>query len=425
MVNHLRLNKSVTNGCACGLTVVNTVLITVIACLLLLWLNVFTSAYAQASTQPTPSHNTISGQVFIDTNVNHQADAGEQGLSRQTLVLYDIVQTTCMSTRTDQHGHYTFTHVPTGNYRLYQAYGETIPTPQICNPTTASAPLGYIATTDLVSTTLTIDDNASGAASHHTNINFGVAKQPKLTSDNGGTVFPGDVIFYQHQFSAPAAGHVVFTRDINDPEDWSSLLYHDSDCDGRLTGTEANHLITAPLSTHQGDKICLIHTVFAPESAQPNQQSVVTISAAFTYGHDAYGKARTLTHQLSNSDVTTAAKQLVVGKQTLHVHKTVQNLTQQTPVTQTRDDARPGDTLLYRITYRNTGNAPIAMTELEMQDAVPAFSTLDASSARCEDTPTTLTCTPDTSGDPDLIWYFSGQLTAGGQGSVTFAITVE
>lgn len=107
----------------------------------------------------------------------------------------------------------------------------------------------------------------------------------------------------------------------------------------------------------------------------------------------------------------------------LTLHKTVQNLTRGTPVTSTQNTALPGDTLQYRITYQNTGNEPL--TDITLNDPLPAFTQLIAGSLRCDTTPATLLCQADSSQNPDILWHFSGTLQAGEQGSISYQVIIE
>lgn len=93
-----------------------------------------------------PTGVAVSGYVYHDTNHNGTRNSGESGLESVTMVLYNQNENNCKSVRTDANGFYEFTNVLNGNYQLIEAFGESIPTPNICTPAAAD-PAGYISTT--------------------------------------------------------------------------------------------------------------------------------------------------------------------------------------------------------------------------------------------------------------------------------------
>lgn len=361
-----------------------------------------------------PSGIVVSGRVYNDDNADGMNDAAELGISNLPVVLYDTINGTCVSTRTDGGGNYRFTGVLPSTYQVYEASRETVPTPQSCDPAQARDPSGYLSTTDSVSTTLpVINTDVTG-------INFGNALLPNFAPDNASTVLPGNITFYPHVFTAPTTGSVLFSLVADAPTSWSSLMYHDSDCDGDLSTAEASTNLSAPLATVAGTDLCILHKVFAPSSAAAGQQSIVTITADFMYGD---GSTQAANQVLRNEDITTVTSNPVSGEGKLELIKTVENLTQGTPETESQNTASPGDTLQYRIYYRNTGTAPL--DTLTVNDTVPAFTLLDAGNTLCDTTPVTLSCVPDAANDPEIVWNFTGQLEAGEQGSVSYRVIVE
>ncbi len=84
---------------------------------------VFTAG-VMASIQQTPLPITISGNVYVDSNLNNQFDSGESGIGGVTLTLYSLVNgdyvSTGNTTTTDSNGHYTFTGVLPDTYRIVE-----------------------------------------------------------------------------------------------------------------------------------------------------------------------------------------------------------------------------------------------------------------------------------------------------------------
>ncbi len=87
----------------------------------------------------TAQGGSISGRVWNDANTNGIVDSGESGISGVTIVLYDVAASTCQSVSTDATGAYSFTGLSNGSYRIYEAAGESIPTPAVCPPTESVA----------------------------------------------------------------------------------------------------------------------------------------------------------------------------------------------------------------------------------------------------------------------------------------------
>ena len=105
------------------------------------------------SIEQSPLPITISGNVYVDTNLNNQFDSGESGIGGVTLTLYSLVNgdyvSTGNTTTTDSNGHYTFTGVLPDTYRIV----ETQPDGYY---SVGSAPGTVGGTTDGVSTTVDV-----------------------------------------------------------------------------------------------------------------------------------------------------------------------------------------------------------------------------------------------------------------------------
>ena len=81
----------------------------------------------------------ISGRVWDDANTNGVVDAGETGIPNTTVVLYDVTSGTCQSVHTGNDGSYSFSGLNPGDYRIYEAAGESTPSPANCPPTESVA----------------------------------------------------------------------------------------------------------------------------------------------------------------------------------------------------------------------------------------------------------------------------------------------
>lgn len=360
----------------------------------------------------------VKGRVFIDSNVDGINDNTEKGVSNLPIVLVDVVNNTCTSTRTDADGHYTFFPVIPGNYRLYEASRETIPTPQNCDVNKAKDPAGYRSTTaNTLGQFSVVDAEITGK-------DFGDVGVPTFQPNHSGTILAGNVGFYTHQFKASSTGSVNFSANNSGgiTPGWNSTLYLDSDCSGKLNGTEMNTPLTNTLATTAGQKICIINKVYAPAGVQAGESYTNSINANFNFNNNAIAGTTTL----KVIDISKAsANDPITGSSKLTLRKTVENLTQGSAETETQNTAKPGEILKYRIYYSNTGTGVI--TDLEIEDTVPDFTTLNGLPT-CElPLPASLTtCSGNTSGNA-IKWNFGtgDKLKGGGKGIVSYEVTVD
>jgi len=99
-----------------------------------------------ANSRVIPTGVSISGFVYHDLNHNMINDGNEPGLQNVTIVLYNTQENNCKSVLTDSNGFYEFTNVLNGSYDLIEAFGQSVPTPDICTPA-ENDPTDFISTT--------------------------------------------------------------------------------------------------------------------------------------------------------------------------------------------------------------------------------------------------------------------------------------
>lgn len=241
---------------------------------------------------------------------------------------------------------------------------------------------------------------------------------------------PGNVIFYTHTLTSEADGSVKFTTigSGNATAGWAHTLYWDRDCNGTLNGIEGDAVINGiNLGIAKGGRLCIIDKIYAPANVAAQDHYDVTTTATFTYP-----AASSLSPIVLNvTDTTTSAGQsesatqapTVIGESRLELRKTVENIIQLTGETETLNEAAPGDILKYRIYYRNTGTGSI--TELKIDDKVPAYTEIVVGSVRCDNTPAGMNCNPIINLD-QLKWVFTGQpLVGGANGHVSYEVEVD
>jgi len=428
----------------------------------------------------------VSGRVFRDVNVNGVNDAGEVGVTQLPVVLYNTTSMTCVSTRTNGEGRYQFTEVDPGNYQVYEASRHKVPVPTQCGPAFAKDPSRYRSTTENVRTAFTV------VASDITDQDFGDIQSPVFEPNHRNQVLPGNVLFYAHRFSTPTQGRVEFTSIStgNTSSGWRSLIYQDSNCNGRLDGAEGNVAMSGTHSTTTwtsdvvsmtaGSRLCLINKIYAPANVAANDSYRQTITADFDYGNAIAGKqvlkvqdvttaqqvqapstpqtpavvatpaapaqaAQSATSNVPATETTPAVPSTPytpatdptpaqapvaatpvkpqVGPSRLELHKTVSNITKGTPETETVNSAEPGDTLEYRIYYRNSGTGPL--TDLVVNDVVPPYTTLVGGTS-CGTLVGNMSCVASPLGlNDELSWSFSGALNGGLGSSVSYRVKID
>lgn len=357
----------------------------------------------------------LSGTVFNDNSTtaglanNGAMDSGEAGLPGVMVkVTNDAGTTTYDTTYTDATGKYTLmlpgsvTTVATVLKVVETNASEYIST----GASIGTAGGAYTRSTDTLRFTTTI------GTSSYTGVNFGDVRMNSLLVTGANAVLPGAVTFYPHRFIANTTGAVSFTlshvASPNTPG-YSQTLYEDTNCDGNYDGSELQ--ITAAVNVNAGKTLCLLVKEFVPTGAPLNATDASTLSATFTYTNSA---SPALTATYSVQDITTVGASTDAG---LRLEKLVDKTT-----------ARPGDTLVYTITFTNDSSKPLGT--IVVSDMTPAYTTLEEAVA-CPPLaalPADLTgCTPSApsvGGTGAIKWTFTGTLRPSQAGTVTFSVRV-
>jgi uncharacterized repeat protein (TIGR01451 family) len=192
------------------------------------------------------------------------------------------------------------------------------------------------------------------------------------------------------------------------------VLYLDSNCNGNIDLGEPQ--ITGALAASAGQQICILVKEFAPANSPINATNNVTVTARFDYSNSTLPPAN-----LTVTDLTT------VVQSGLTLLKYVD-----------KASAKPGDTLIYTITYVNTGLSQL--TNIVISDNIPTFTSLTAPlsssvccvgpTGDCLGTPAT-TYPPSISGcttvttSSAVSWILSGTLEQGASGQVKFSVKID
>jgi len=409
-----------------------------------LWTCTFTNTHARVST-------IVSGRVFLDNGTgggtanDGVANGGEVPQRGVSVRLTDCAAAVHASAVTDAAGNYTLP-VPDG-----MAKGAAMCVEEFNNPAarvSTGASVGRVALpsgaavatgTDTYTYTRTgVPDRIAFAWNGvgHAELNFGDVDNGSFAADGAKTGMPGNSVTYGHGFAAGTAGKVRFgivsetaTPDVGG---WSVQIFADAGCTGSLQPGAAQ--LYPPAGAGQAvafeGRVCVIVKQFIPAAAPLGAHNKVVVQAEFDYAN----ASPALNGRYTLQDITT------VSDVALELRKEVRNVTQGVLTFGLNNRAKPGETLEYRITYTNNGDAPIR--NLAVNDTTPAYTSFVGAIAG--ETPATLTgCMKNTPANAapapavacteaqpagkagPVDWRFNGFVAPGGSGSVLFQIKVD
>lgn len=275
------------------------------------------------------------------------------------------------------------------------------------------APGGWLATGGGAGTTGGAYDRAGDAIAFsalpgvtYAGLAFGHVPRNSWIASQAATIAPGGVAFYAHRFTAGSAGAASFTA-TRSPSPalpgWGLELYRDLDCDGAIGAGEP--LLAGPVALAAGAGVCVVARHTAPAGAPAGALETATLTASFAYT----GATPALSGSESLADVTTIA--LANG---LVLVKSVDLAS-----------ARPGDYLVYTITFVNPGGQPLS--NIVINDATPAWTVFD--SATCASPGFGITgCSltqPAAGATGPVSWALTGTLAPGGAGTVSYRVKVQ
>lgn len=353
------------------------------------------------------SGSTIKGRVFLDTGktggvandgVLNGAEAGIAGSLLRLLNGAVILD----SATTAADGSYTLVIPSTIGTGTALRIAQTNTAGRLSMGASVGSTNGvYDRTTDTVTFTAT-------AATHYINVNFGDVPDIQLISDGQQNASAGSVVIYTHQFVAGTSGAVNFSVALTNSsaaDAWSRALYLDANSNGVIDAAETP--ISASINVTAGQTLALILKVSVPSTATVGARSQATLVANF----DASGATPALSMTAARNDLTLVSEPNEVG---LVLIKTVD-----------KTSARPGDALVYSISYANRGVEDLK--QLVVYDSTPAFTRFV--SAAAVQTPAGLTLNsisvPVAGGTGAIRWNYNGILSPGANGSVTFSVTVD
>lgn len=364
---------------------------------------------------------TVSGRVFNDNSgtaaINSNAyngvqDAGETGIAGSKVQLKDNAGTLIAEVLTNATGDYTFNVSPE---KLTSTF--TIVATNAAGYTSVSGTSGSGGSYNLSTDTITLNKTSNF---NYPNNNFGDAKLALvITPNNQQTTIAGGVIDYPHKISSLA---VITMNSINSipaqspannaDQPWQSVIYLDSDCNGKVDVGET--VLTGARTINPVQPICVVNRVNVPINASAGAQQILSLQPN--------GTATSGNIPVTSNTVTDTT---LVGSAGLDMKKGVRvvsscpSTVNDTNAFVTANQARNGNFLEYEITYRN--NSTKNLVDVMVKDSVPTGMVFQ--SQTCNTTPTGITCTPTQSGN-SLRWSMSGKLPPATSGTVRYCVSI-
>ena len=264
-------------------------------------------------------------------------------------------------------------------------------------------------------------------------INVGMIETPTLAAGQQAVVTPGRFAVFRHRLVATSDATLdialnATTTPTTPP--WEQAVYRNQACDGDLTSADRALPLTN-IAVAADQPICLVVQTFAPAEAAPGAQQRLALTATQTL---------TLADGSTASDQVSLVNTATVQGDALVLTKEVRNIgldgvqgnnDDGDSAYTDRNQAKPCEVLRYRITYTNTGTT--ALADVSLKDATPAFTFLADELSCPTQLPDSLTaCTPSTPNGTNaefhegaVQWQFTGQLTPGAQGNVTYDVRLQ
>lgn len=269
-------------------------------------------------------------------------------------------------------------------------------------------------------------------------VSVNTVRNISIVSNNAGQVFPGGSVVYAHLLTnngnvTEADGDPsVITLSLADSlvgQGWNSVIFWDKNGDGDLDPgdpavTTLNALTSLPDSTWNGlspnETQRFFVKVFAPLQANALTVNLTTITATVSGVINGIAAPAAV----SNQDTTTVVKGDVVllKEQALDANNDGNADGAFTTLT---IEAKPGQSIIYRITVTNSGNTDA--TGIQVYDATPANTTYNAtgnSVASVNGDPAKATTKPANGGTGSFVFNV-GDLTPNASAVILFGVTID
>jgi uncharacterized repeat protein (TIGR01451 family) len=199
--------------------------------------------------------------------------------------------------------------------------------------------------------------------------NFGLVRPSAFKPDQSGQTTSPGTITYSHLYQPGTMGTVNFAESGGE---FNYEIRLDANCNGSFDGGETWQAAPSlsvdaawPRESDGSFKTCAVEVrVGVPAGLPANTVDIARIASALSWANN--------TGVVNQNQVTDTTTVLQGG--VLQINKEVRNLTQGTAFVAS-NQAKPGDVLEYRISYKNIGSQPLF--EVELSDPVPFYSDLE------------------------------------------------
>ncbi|MEM1105528.1 MAG: hypothetical protein AAGH87_03985 [Pseudomonadota bacterium] len=245
-----------------------------------------------------------------------------------------------------------------------------------------------------------------------------------FTPDQGETVQPGTTVIYPHLLKVPVGlpgATLSFAQASSKGLGWT--IWYDADGSGDLSGADTRWVNGGLLPS--GDTLTFFAQAQIPADAANGYRDVTELTATVAAGAFSFsGRVTdvTLVSRLDAGEIQ-STKAMAIDSDCDGA------LTDETPGDAAFDAfkaAEPGECIIYRVTYRNTGTG--AVSDVTVQDQVPAYTVYLGGSATYAATPATLTPGPleaPADGARGAVSFaYDGALPSGETGAVEFGVRV-
>ena len=242
--------------------------------------------------------------------------------------------------------------------------------------------------------------------------------------DNQQTTQPGTSIVYPHQFEAKLGDHTANLHfNISSSKNIIWVIYEDINNNGILDPTDQQWIQNSEVSS---PKKLFFAKGYIPDNALYGWQDTTIITAVLNSGNKTFERSVsdiTRVVSLENGEVE-ATKQMAIDKN-CNGDLNDEDITDS--LFEVKKNILPGQCVVFKILFTNQGTGPV--TEVNIYDDTPAFTTYIGNSARFSAIPKNMTegnITEPLDGEQGaLTWQLIGSLLAGDSGEVEYSVRVE
>jgi len=242
--------------------------------------------------------------------------------------------------------------------------------------------------------------------------------------DHQLTTQPGTTVIYPHTLDVVAGSQTgTLNFSVNSSQGMIWTIYQDTNDTGVLDSGDLTWVNGSSIGT---DSKLFFIKGYVPTQAPDTWQDTTLLTAQLTVGGDTYEQTvKDITRVFeSGAGSMTAEKEAAIDND---CDKDLNDETVTNKTFEIRKDIQPGKCAVFRIRFTNQGTGNL--TNIEVHDDTPEYTTYIGDSATFETTPSGLTpgsiTVPLDGGSGRIIWPYTGSLIPGAEGIVTYEVKVD